>query len=135
MTTHNNYGGHIMPRTRHAGLALALFCLACAPARGVRIDARSRSFDRLTSADFSSVTVHTLEEAIVELRPGFLRMNLRGERPTVFVNGIMASSPTVLRDLIVEEVAEVRFLRGVDATERHGSVHSGAIIEVTTRAR
>ena len=124
-----------MPRIRHAGLALALFCQACAPARGVRIDSRSRSFDRLTSSDLARVTVQTLEAAIVELRPAFLRTNLRGERPTVFVNGIMASSPTVLRDFVVEEVAEVRFLRGMDATERHGSVHSGAIIEVTTRAR
>ena len=84
-----------MPRIRHAGLALAQFCLACGPARGVRIDSRSRSFDRLTSADLARVTVQTLEEAIVELRPAFLRTNLRGERLTVFVNGIMASLPSV----------------------------------------
>ena len=124
-----------MPGIRHACVALALFGLACGSARGVRINAGSWSFDRLTSADLAMVSVRTLEEAIVELRPGFLHVNLRGERPTVFVNGILASSPTALRDLMVGEVAEVRFLRGVDATERHGSVNSGAIIEVTTRVR
>ncbi len=117
-------------------IALALFCAGCAAQTVARADQRSSTFDRLTSVDLIEVGERTtLQGAIAELRPSFLRPNLRGEPPTVFVDGIMASSPTVLRDLMAADVAEVHFLRGFEATAQHGPVHTGTIIEVTLRKR
>ncbi|HEY2855587.1 MAG TPA: hypothetical protein VGJ18_22280 [Gemmatimonadaceae bacterium] len=126
-----------MQTTARAGAAalLLIFCMGCGASRSAHQNQSSATFDRLTAADLAVVSARTLEAAITMLRPSFLQTNLRGEAPTVFVNGTMASSPNVLRDLMASEVAEVHYLRGFEATARYGSVHSGAVIEVTLRRR
>lgn len=116
-------------------LAFIVFSVACAGHRIAPADHTSRTFDRLTAADFAMTSERSLEGAIGALRPSYLRTNYRGESPTVFVNGIQASSPRVLRDVPASDVVEVRFLRGFEATTRYGSIHSGAVIEVTLRKR
>jgi len=124
-----------MLRLGTARAILALLAIGCVASTSARVDNRSTTFDRLTSADLASVSMSTLYEAIAMLRPGFLLPNLRGEPPTVFVDGTMTSAPNILESMRTSDVAEVRFLSGIDATTRHGSVHSGAIIEVKLRAR
>ena len=76
-----------------------------------------------------------ITEAIAELRPSFMHPNLRGEPPTLFVDGIEASSFDVLRYMSTADVAEGRWLRGQDATIRYGTVHTGAVLAVTLRSR
>jgi hypothetical protein len=99
------------------------------------IDVPSSQTRLLTATDLQSVNTATLYEVVAQLRPNFVRANLRGERPTVFVNGFLAGSVEVLRHLAPRTVKDVRLLRGADATARYGNVHNGSIIDVTLRSR
>ena len=89
----------------------------------------------LTANDLHVVSAPTLYEAVDELRPHFLHPNFRGEPPTVFVNGVLAGSVDMLRQIAPSMVKEVRLLRSIDATAAHGPAHTGSIIAVMLRDR
>jgi hypothetical protein len=117
-------------------IALIATLTACAGTTATRvIDVPSSQTRLLTANDLQSVTTATLYEVVAELRPNFVRANVRGEPPTVFVNGFLAGSVEVLRHLAPRTVKDVRLLRGADATARYGNVHTGSIIDVTLRSR
>jgi hypothetical protein len=120
------------------GLPRIVFAIAisgCATGSMSQRSSDGAKLDLITARELSSVSAPTLYEAIVELRPSFVRRNLRFQAPTVMIDGIAASSIEVLRDLSPQDAIEVRWLRGTEATSRYGNIHTGAIIAVTLRAR
>jgi hypothetical protein len=117
-------------------VALMLVLPACvSPATTHSADAPAGPLRVLTASDLQAVSARTLYDAVVELRPSFVRANVRGEPPTVFVNGFLAGSVEVLRQLDPGAVKEIQLLRGAEATARYGNVHTGSIIDVTLRSR
>jgi hypothetical protein len=91
----------------------------------------------LTARDLGRVGgARTLFVGIAHLRPHFLRPRRSSgrEAPTVVLNGVRAASVEVLRDIPIEAVEVVWFLEAATATMRYGSLHSGTVLEVTTRA-
>src|SRR5688572_1101548 len=117
-------------------VAIVVMVTACAGASTTDVaDVQSSRPRFLTAGDLQSVTASTLYEVVAELRPNFVRANLRGGPPTVFVNGLLAGSVDVLRYIAPRTVKDVRLLRGADATSRYGNVHTGSIIDVTLRSR
>ena len=117
-------------------VATVVIVTACAGASTTHVvDVQSSQPRFLTADDLQSVTAATLYEAVARLRPNFVRANLRGGPPTVFVNGLLAGSVDALRHIAPRTVKGVRLLRGADATSRYGNVHTGSIIDVTLRAR
>lgn len=125
-----------MISSRCVGLALAICLSACNGATAIRhVGDQPSGLYVLTARDLCTWSTRSLYDVIAELRPNFVRPNLRGEPPTLFVNGMLAGSIEVLHALPTDAVSEVRLLRGADATARHGSVHTGSILEVTLRSR
>jgi hypothetical protein len=117
-------------------IAMMVILTACVgPMTTHVIDARPSELRLLTAGDLQAVSARTLYEAVAELRPSFVRANVRGEPPTVFVDGFLAGSVEVMRQLAPGTVKSVRLLRGAEATARYGNVHTGSIIEVTLRSR
>jgi hypothetical protein len=51
----------------------------------------------------------------------------------VYVNNIRWGDVNRLREIAAEDVIQMRFLSGPDATMRYGSNHGGGVIEVQTR--
>jgi hypothetical protein len=117
-------------------LTLAMTCLGCAAATSMRPrEAFIGTLNEVGPRELQAVSSRMLYEALAELRPRFLLTNYRGETATVFINGALAGSTQVLQHISKSDVAIVRFLHGLDATQNHGAVHSGTVIEVTLQAR
>jgi hypothetical protein len=100
-----------------------------------------RPSDVLTAADLSAVrslASATAYEAVVQLRPGFLRPRdvrtgaiLTGElAPAVFVGGMFAGGPEVLRGITVSAVAEMLYVRSFEAMLRYGPNYGAGVILV-----
>jgi hypothetical protein len=126
----------VIYRSTIAYATMMTILMACTTTTTSRaLEDRSSEQRILTASDLRAVSAVTLYEAVSELRPNFVRPNILGEPPTVFVNGSLAGSIDVLRQLTPGTVKEVRLLRGIDATASHGTAHTGSIIEVTLRSR
>jgi glutaredoxin-related protein len=96
----------------------------------------------LTAEEISKTTALTAYDAIQIRRPAFLagaqRRALRDAdqpdtRPVVYVNGVFYGEVESLRDILVREIKEIRFLEANDATRVLGSAHVGGVILVTTK--
>ena len=88
----------------------------------------------LTAEDMrrDAVSGASLYEVVRELRPGFMRS--RGVEPAVLVNGRYAGPLTVLREIPVQSVREVRLVRGVEAPLVYGDRLRGAtVLDVVLR--
>jgi hypothetical protein len=121
-----------MPRKALFLIAAAAIA-ACATAGG---EARGSSAV-LTRDEIRASTAMTAYEAIVQLRPAFLRA--RGARsirdpspnaPIVYLNDMRHGGIDVLRSIRVEEIDEIRFISAADATTRWGTGHAGGVIQV-----
>lgn len=113
-------------------LIVAAAMAACATAGEAR-----GSSAVLTRDEIRASTAMTAYEAIVQLRPAFLRA--RGARsirdpspnaPVVYVNDMRHGDLDVLRSIRVEEIDEIRFISAADATTRWGTGHAGGVIQV-----
>jgi hypothetical protein len=87
----------------------------------------------------ASTDAHDAYELVKRLRPLWLTMrgvgsiNLPVAELAVYVNGVRMGGPDALRDIPRTDVAEMRFLRGTDATQRFGTGHENGAILVTSR--
>ena len=100
-----------------------------------------RTSDVLTSAEMSTahnVAVATLDDVLKQLRPTFLRpataraavIPSRTVQPSVFINGVFQGPIHVLREIPARAVAEVQYMRALDAMLRYGQDYSAGIILV-----
>ena len=72
-------------------------------------------------------------DAVQRLRSSWLQPRGGSGLPTVFRNSTAwGPDPRMLETIGLEEVAEIRFLSGTDATTRFGAGYLGGIIQVIT---
>lgn len=102
----------------------------------------ARTGDVLTAAELSLARgLVTAYDAVVRLRPGFLnprdaRMATvagRGLLPAVFVDGAYSGGVDVLRVFPASEVAEMRYVRPIEAMHRYGPDYRAGVILVRLR--
>lgn len=99
------------------------------------------SAKRIARSELDSLDVNTVADAIMRLRPTWLRVDgtdplLRDVTPSVYVNDMFAGGPDELRLIPLERAAEVQFLTASNGFDRFG--HScqcsrGVILVITRR--
>jgi hypothetical protein len=99
-----------------------------------------RNPDVISMQEIEATTdAHDAYELVKRLRPLWLTMrgvgsiNLPVAELAVYVNGVRMGGPDALRDIPRTGVAEMRFLRATDATQRFGTGHENGAILVTSR--
>ena len=119
-----------------SGLLLVLLVTACGAARG----ANRGSSDVLTRDEIITSSATTALELLQQLRPQFLRSrgatSLQNPRPTypvVYMNEVRHGGVESLRTIMAEEISEVRFISGADATTRWGTGHGAGVIQILAR--
>lgn len=117
-------------------LLLVLLVTACGAARGTN----RGSSDVLTREEINQSSATTALELLQQLRPQFLRsrgstsiQNPRPDYPVVYMNEVRHGTVESLRTVMVEEIDEVRFISGADATTRWGTGHGAGVIQILAR--
>lgn len=78
-------------------------------------------------------------EAIQRLRPNFLStrgpgtINAVDEGIIVYANDIRLGGTDTLRDLLIVDIKEIRYMSAADATQRFGTGHSHGAILITRK--
>ncbi len=109
-------------------MAIALSACAGGALSGDPVTTSGSRSDVLTATELASRTGSAMD-AIRALRPRFVRSGPSGTAPVVYLNGVRLETAQLLNALRASDVAEVRFLRGIDAVTRYGGGHSdGAIL-------
>ena len=98
-----------------------------------------RAADVITAAELATAAAHDAYGAVEQLRPTFLRA--RGQSSiggatvpiNVYVNGLLMGDASSLRQLVVSEIKEIRYLSPSDATMRFGTGNSAGAIVVTRK--
>ena len=88
----------------------------------------------ITREQIASLEVTYAIDAVRRLRPSWLRS--RGgidEEPVVYVDAARRGGTRVLATISVENVEDIRYLSGPDATTRLGTGHRGGAILIRTR--
>lgn len=120
---------------RAGGLLCLLILSACAssgsPSRG--------SPDVVTRAEIETVNSADAYELLQRLRPQFLRSrgsvsmrNSSSSYPIVYLNNVRHGDVMSLRNILVTDINEIRFIGGADATTRWGTGHGSGVILVRT---
>ena len=100
----------------------------------------ARNSGTLTQEEFEGTTALDAYALIQEFRPNWL--HTRGAMsimdPTagdidVFLNGVETGGVSRLREIVVQDLRELRFLNGGEAQMRYGLGHAGGVIEVWTK--
>jgi len=118
------------------GLACVSLLIACGTGRA----GPSRNPNLITSEELRALDVSNAYEAIERLRPMFLRTRgvtsatAEAPLPVIYIDGIRAGSPDVMRTLPVVDVQEIRYVSAADATTRYGTGHMGGVIEIRIRS-
>ena len=130
-------------------LAVVLLLSACASASGPGSPsgATRRSSEFIPREELASMANLSAFDAIRLLRPRWLQrrgdmLQRRGDEiggspllPVVMVDRARWGALEELRQITVEDVENIRFIPGRDATTIYGTGYGGGIIEVTTRIR
>lgn len=98
-----------------------------------------RAADVITESELATAAVPDVYAAVERLRPAFLRT--RGQSTIggatvpirVYVNGLLLGDATSLRQLVVSDIKEIRYLSPTDATMRFGTGNSAGAIMVTRK--
>lgn len=116
---------------------------ASSPASGASTNQQGarpmRSRDRITAEELATIDVQNALQAVQRLRPNFLQTHggattsiTRGRQDVVvYVDQTRMGGPSSLADIPINDVKEIQYLNGPDATQRYGTGHgSGAIIVI-----
>jgi len=90
--------------------------------------------DLITREQITMLDVTYAIDAVRQLRPRWLRS--RGgidEEPVVYVDAARRGGTRVLATITVENIEDIRYLSGPDATTRLGTGHRGGAILIRTR--
>ena len=124
-------------------LVIALFTtIACAArTEGIQPDPPP-STDRIIPSELEDVTADNAYDIVQQLRPQWFRIRgptsllvPEGERPAVYVDNIRYGDFEVLHDFPLNEILEIRFINGPDATNRWGTGVVAGVIEVIRRVK
>ncbi|MDQ7054782.1 MAG: hypothetical protein Q9P14_18540 [candidate division KSB1 bacterium] len=86
----------------------------------------------------ANIPMRNAYDVIKYLRPTFLKVRgttsgvaqAGSTEPVVYVNNVRCGGPRALRNIFVEQIVEIRYLRPGDATMRFGLGHAGGAILV-----
>ena len=112
-----------------------------ARANGIPPDSPS-SPDRILPSELLNVTAGNAYDIVQQLRPQWLRMRgptsiiePQGELPAVYVDNVRYGELEVLQDFPINEILEIRFVNGPDATIRWGTGVVAGVIEVIRKVK
>ena len=127
------------------GLMVALLTMACATG-GTSTDhasgesSGSHGRDVITAEELGASSARTVYDAIRQLRPSFLQPHRsaatsgRAVTAMVYIDGTpLGEGLGVLQQMRPDDVVEIRFLSGPDATQRFGTGNAGGAILVKTK--
>lgn len=116
-------------------LAGVLGVVGCAAASSQGEAGGRRSTNVITAEEIASVSASSAYEVVQRLRSQWLlvRGGLGSEGIVVYVDGVRRGDANSLRDIPVEQVRELRWIDGKDATTRYGTGHGSGVIEVYTK--
>ena len=117
---------------------VATSCSVTDPRGGARISTANvgrvatASPDRLESAEIGSARVANAYEAVVRLRPQFLRRrSTTGDgQPVIYLDGVRQGGADILRSIPASVVYEIRYLTVTAASAEFGRMHSAGVISV-----
>ena len=96
----------------------------------------------LTRAELASVSANNAYEAIERLRPQWLQIRgpssvtqPEGDWPLVYMDNVRAGDVSMLPNIPVDDIGEIRFITGSDATTRWGTGVTGGVIEIISLKR
>lgn len=124
---------------RASGVLLVAGALLTACSSGLQeVDAApTGAVDTISRSEIEAAAVRTVFEVVYKLRPEWLRTRARsasqGVDPIrVYLDNAYQGPAATLRDMIVDDIREIRHLTASDATTRYGTGHtSGAILVFT----
>jgi len=125
-----------------AAAAAFVFVTGCAATTGSRGDGSPAASNLLTRAELASVSANNAYEAIERLRPQWLRprgptsvTQPEGDWPLVYMDNVRAGDVSMLPNIPVDDIGEIRFITGSDATTRWGTGVTGGVIEIISLKR
>lgn len=120
-------------------IVVVVLLTACS-STGVKSSAEPRgSRDVITREQLAESSAANVYDHIHRARPEALRArgqsSIRGgaEMPVVYIDGVRRGAPELLRQIRLNDVEEIRFVNGTDASTRYGLGHGGGVIDVRTR--
>ena len=100
------------------------------------------SQDRIVPSELSDVTANNAFEIVQQQRPQWIRargptsfMAPEGELPAVYVDNVRYGDLEVLHDIPINEIVEIRFWSGPEATNRWGTGVVAGVIEVIRKTK
>lgn len=130
-----------MRRTDGRSTMIVLLCLFVAGcgARAGTSGARGNP-DVITTAEMQASGHQDAFSLVQSLRPQWLRVrgpsSLRGEETVkVYLDGSLLGHPDQLRQISTHSISSLRYLDGLEATQRWGLDHGAGAIVVSTRGR
>ena len=90
------------------------------------------SADRLEYAEIGSARVADAYEAVIRLRPQFLRRrSTTGDgQPVIYLDGVRQGGADILRSIPATVVYEIRYLTATAASAEFGRMHPAGVISV-----
>ena len=96
----------------------------------------------ITLAEIEEITADNAFAVVEQLRPQWLRrrgptsiLEPQGELPTVYVDNMRVGDLAILSSIPVDEISEIRFISGSDATTRWGTGVTAGVIEVIRKRK
>jgi hypothetical protein len=130
-----------MRRTDGRLTMIVLLCLltAACGARAGTSEARGDP-DLITTVEMQASGHQDAFSLVQSLRPQWLRVrgpsSLRGEETVkVYLDGSLLGHPDHLRQISTHSISSLRYLDGLEATQRWGLDHGAGAIVVSTRGR
>ena len=99
------------------------------------------SRDIITQEELANSDVQTALDAVRRLRPNFLQthggmsssITQGGQDIVVYVDNTRMGGPSALAQIPINDVKEIQYLSGTDATQRFGTGHGSGAILVTRK--
>lgn len=120
---------------RYLYLIAVAAVLGCAAASGTSGTPRNSSV--ITEQEIAAAHVSTAYDAVERLRPLYLRsrgttsINTPGtEYASVYVDGQRHGDLSSLRNILADQVREIRYYNGPEGAARFGLQNTGGVIEV-----
>jgi hypothetical protein len=117
--------------------AALVFVSACSARSNGASQTQSGTRDLITESELSEVNAVEAYTAIQQLRPFWLRTrgtasftNPGSNSPTVYVDNMRLGELATLHAIPIDEIAEIHYISGPDATTRWGTGVLGGVIEV-----
>jgi len=119
-----------------------LFAIGCAArTEGIRPDSPITP-DRIVPSELSDVTATNAFDIVQQQRPQWIRprgptsfMAPDGELPAVYVDNVRYGDLEVLHDIPINEIVEIRYWSGPEATNRWGTGVVAGVIEVIKKVK